>query len=203
MRVNFKAIVASVLLGLGLNLSAYALAPGEIAPNFKLPGIDGKEYELSNFKGKTVVLEWYNRGCPFVRKHYDSKNMQNLQKKYVAQDVVWLTVVSSAEGKQGHADQKSGKEDYDREQMSASAFLLDPEGKVGRLYDAVTTPHMYIIDPQGTLVYEGAIDSTPSADQSDIAKSTNYVDQALSEVLANKKVSVAKTKPYGCSVKYN
>lgn len=203
MKTNFRTFVASLMLGIGLNINVHAIAPGEVAPNFKLPGIDGKEYQLSDFKEKTVVLEWYNRGCPFVRKHYDSKNMQNLQKKYVAKDVVWLTIVSSAEGKQGYADQKSGSADYKREGMSSSAFLLDPKGVVGKLYEAKTTPHMYIVDSKGTLIYEGAIDSTPSTDQGDIAISENYVDKALSEVISGKKVSLAKTKPYGCSVKYN
>ncbi len=203
MRVQFRSFVATLALGLSFTFSAHAVSPGSSAPAFKLPGVDGKEYELNQFKGKTVVLEWYNRGCPFVRKHYDSKNMQDLQKKYVGQDVVWLTIISSAKGEQGYADERSGKADYEGEGMGSTALLLDPDGKVGRLYDAKTTPHMYIVDSKGVLVYEGAIDSTPSTSSSDIAGSENYVDAALTEVMAGKKVSKAKTKPYGCSVKYN
>lgn len=203
MRIQFRRFMTHALVGLSLSFAAHAVAPGDKAPGFKLLGADGKTYELAQFKGKTVVLEWFNRGCPFVRKHYDSKNMQNLQKKYTGKDIVWLTVVSSAEGKQGYADQESGAEDYKREAMSSTALLLDPKGEVGRLYEAKTTPHMYIVDSSGTLVYEGAIDSTASTDSGDIKGSTNYVDQALTEVIAGKKVSMAKTKPYGCSVKYN
>jgi peroxiredoxin len=181
--------------------STLALNVGDSAPKFSLEG-SPKGASLDELKGKYVVLEWYNDGCPFVRKHYDSKNMQNLQKKY-SDKVAWLTINSSAEGRQGYlANMVEAKSKYTKEQMASLSLLLDSPGKVGRAYAAKTTPHMYVIDPAGKLVYQGAIDSTPSANPDDIATSTNYVSQALDEVLAGKKVSVAKTQAYGCSVKY-
>lgn len=205
---NFRSIrkiiskMALFSLALG-STAAFALAPGDKAPDFTLKAADGKEYSLASLKGKNVVLEWYNRGCPFVRKHYDDGHMQAMQKKYAAEGVTWLTIISSAKGEQGYADEKLGMEDIKREKMASAALLLDPTGKVGKSYDAKTTPHMYVIDKEGVLVYEGAIDSISSADKADIAKAENYVDQALSAVMAGRKVAQAKTKPYGCSVKYN
>lgn len=183
--------------------TAWAVAPGEAAPTFKLKAADGKEYSLADLKGKNVVLEWYNRDCPFVRKHYDTGNMQAMQKKYVGQGVAWFIVNSSAEGEQGYADEKQGMEDFKREKMGATAVLLDPTGTVGKSYEAKTTPHMYVINKEGTLVYEGAIDSIKSTDNEDVKKADNYVDQALTAVIEGRKVATAKTKPYGCNVKYN
>jgi len=185
-----------------LALSAQAsVKVGEAAPNFSLPGDDGKTHSLADYKGKTVVLEWTNDGCPFVKKHY-AGNMQSLQKAYTAKGVVWLSVISSAPGKQGHVD-AAGAAALSKERDAApTRVLLDDKGTVGRLYEAKTTPHMFIVDGSGKLVYAGGIDSVASADAEDIPGATPYVKNALDEVLAGKAVTVASTKPYGCSIKY-
>lgn len=200
MQMKLKKLALSIITLTSIN-SAFALNIGDQAPGFSLMGTP-KKADLKDFKGKYVVLEWFNDGCPFVRKHYDSQNMQKLQKKYAGK-VAWLTINSSAEGRQGYLkDLGAAKSMYTKEQMASLSLLLDAPGKVGRAYGAKTTPHMYIIDPKGKLVYQGAIDSTPSANPDDISSSTNYVSQALDEALAGKKVSMAKTQAYGCSVKY-
>lgn len=185
-----------------MSVAHAAIGVNDKAPNFELVDMDGKQVSLNDYKGKTVVLEWFNHGCPFVRKHYDSGNMQKLQQKYTKKGVVWLSIVSSAEGKQGHLTPKAAQKKKLEEKSGASNFLLDPEGKVGQLYAAKTTPHMYVINKTGDLVYQGAIDSISSADPSDISKAKNYVDLALSEILAGRKVTAQRTQPYGCSVKY-
>ena len=175
---------------------------GQEVPNFTLPNATGKMVELSQFKGNFVVLEWYNDGCPFVRKHYDSQNMQKLQKKYTAKKVVWLKIVSSAEGKQGHLTTQTASTKEREEGSHASEILLDHDGKVGKLYHALTTPHMYIIGKSGKLIYEGAIDSNPSYDLLDIPTSKNYVAMALDSLLVGEDPKIKKTRPYGCSIKY-
>lgn len=172
------------------------------APDFQLTDVDGKKRTLSELKGQWVVLEWVNHGCPFVRKHYDGGNMQALQKEFTARRVRWLSVCSSAEGKQGHMTPAEWRETIKTNGSAATAVLLDPHGDVGRLYGAKTTPHMFIIDPKGVLVYQGAIDDTASADSADIPSSTNYVRESLNQGLAGKTIECAETKPYGCSVKY-
>lgn len=179
-----------------------AVEIGEKVPDFQLRADDGKFYKLSKFKGKTIVLEWLNHGCPFVRKHYDSGNMTSLQEKYTDKGVVWLSIISSAEGKQGHVDMSGAFRDKQEYKSKATHILLDPSGETGQAYGAKTTPHMYVIDESGILKYAGAIDSIPSADQSDIKKATNYVAAALDQVLLGKEVKVATSKAYGCSVKY-
>lgn len=193
-------ILAALLLS--LTASAFAVDIGKPAPEFTLTSASGKKVSLSSFKGKTVVLEWLNHGCPFVRKHYDSNNMQALQKKYSAQGVVWLSVISSAEGKQGHVTAPEALAEAKKYQSSATEILLDPKGDVGRAFEAKVTPHMYVINAAGALVYQGAIDSVASTDAADIAKSKNYVAQALDATLAGKPVTEASTKAYGCGVKY-
>lgn len=195
-----KSLTAA--LALLFSLSSFALENGKPAPDFKLKSASGKELQLSTFKGKIVVLEWLNHGCPFVRKHYDSNNMQTLQKKYTSQNVVWFSVVSSAPGKQGHVDETEAKKEFTDNKSSATDVLLDPTGSVGKIYEAKTTPHMYIINKEGTLVYQGAIDDKPDTDKTSVSIAKNYVAQALDEVIAGKKVSQATTKSYGCSVKY-
>ena len=195
MKTSFVAVLLS------LAVSVYA-APrlGEPAPDFTLSDQSGKPVKLSDAKGKLIVLEWFNEGCPFVKKHYGSKNMQGLQAKYAKKGVVWYTIVSSKEGKQGHltpaeaADRLKG--------MASKAILLDAKGDVGRLYSAKTTPHMFVIDKKGALIYAGGIDDTPSADPADIKGSKNFVAAALDEALAGKPVSTPSAPPYGCSVKY-
>ena len=197
-------IVFSILfLLLITGLSAQAqVENSNPAPDFTLTDTTGKSHHLSDFKGKFVVLEWYNPNCPFVVKHYSVQNMQNLQKKYTAQSVVWLTINSSAAGKEGNYPAKELSQIMQKSEGSPTALLLDGDGKVGKLYGAKTTPHMFIINPAGVLIYQGAIDSIASADSADITKSENYVTQALDEAMANKPVTTASTKSYGCSVKY-
>lgn len=172
------------------------------APDFSLTDINGNTRSLSEFKGKFVVLEWVNHDCPFVKKHYDHGNMQKLQADYAAKDVAWLSINSSAEGKQGHNAPEKWKEIQAEKKSSATATLLDPQGTVGNLYGAKTTPHMYIVNPQGVLIYQGAIDSVKSSDSDDIASAENYVSRALDEAMGGKPVTTASTKSYGCSVKY-
>lgn len=176
---------------------------GKPAPDFKLPGLSAKTVSLSQYKGKTVVLEWLNEGCPFVRHYYDKGNMQALQKKYTGKKVVWLSIVSSAAGHEGYfADAKAAAKFKADEKASMTDVLLDPAGTVGHAYGAKTTPHMFVIDAKGALVYQGAIDDKPSTNAADAANAKNWVAQALDEVLAKKAVSVPETKSYGCSVKY-
>lgn len=182
--------------------SAAGPQPGSAAPDFKLTDTNGKERSLSEFKGKYVVLEWTNFGCPFVAKHYDAGNMQDLQKQYTDKEVVWLLIGSSAEGKQGNFPPEKWNELLKDKGAHPSAALLDPDGKVGQLYGATTTPEMFIVDPEGTLIYRGAIDSIPSAKKSDIQKATNYVASALDAAMEGKPVENASTRSYGCSVKY-
>lgn len=178
------------------------VAVGQPAPDFTLTDSNGKTHQLSAFKGKTVVLEWHNPECPFVKKHYNAGNMQAQQAAAKGGDVVWLSINSGAPGKQGALEGAAANDYIASSKAAPAGYLLDPEGKVGKLYAAKTTPHMYVIDGGGTLQYVGAIDSTPSADASDIPNSTQYVSQALAELQAGKPVSVATTQPYGCSVKY-
>lgn len=175
---------------------------GKKAPEFALMDIQGKTHKLSEYEGKVVVLEWINHGCPFVKKHYNSGNMQSLQKKYTAENVVWLSICSSAKGKQGHMTSKEWQKRVKSDDSAATAVLIDEDGKVGRLYGAKTTPHMYVIDQKGNLAYMGAIDNKASTDQEDIPGARNWVSEAVDSLLAGKPVEVAATVSYGCSVKY-
>ena len=175
---------------------------GKPAPNFTLPDTKGKTRSLADFKGKFVVLEWYQPDCPFVGKHYKSGNMQSLQKAYTAKGVVWLSIDSSAPGEEGNYPAEKLNQIASDDGAARTALLLDPDGKVGRLYGAKTTPDMYIIDPNGTLVYEGAIDNKRSTDLADVKTATNYVKTALDAVMTGKTVPTTATRPYGCSVKY-
>ncbi|HZH44121.1 MAG TPA: thioredoxin family protein [Lysobacter sp.] len=179
-----------------------AATVGQPAPAFKLVDSTGKTRSLSEFAGKTVVLEWTNHECPFVRKHYGSGNMQKQQRDATAKGVVWLSINSSAPGKQGHVDGAAAEQVRTQVRAAQTAYLLDPSGTVGRAYGAKTTPHMYIIDPKGVLRYAGGIDSIPSPNPADIANATQYVPQALAELAAGKPVSVSVSRPYGCTVKY-
>ena len=172
------------------------------APDFKLKDTNGKEHSLSDFKGKYVVLEWNNFGCPFVKKHYNSKNMQQLQKKYTGKDVVWLTINSSAPGKEGHFSSEELNKKIKEQDANMTAYLIDEKGTVGKTYGAKTTPHMYIVNPEGTLVYAGGIDDIASTDTDDIKKAKNYVAAALDAAMAGKKIETKTSQPYGCSVKY-
>ena len=183
-------------------VAVFAAKVGESAPDFTLVDSNGKMHRLSDYRGKIVVLEWHNQGCPYVRKHYGSGNMQGLQKEWTAKGVVWLTVISSAPGKQGFVSAQEENAYIKQMNASPTAALLDPKGEVGQMYSAKTTPHMFVVDPKGTLVYNGAIDDKPTSDPADLNGATNYVSAALRETIAGKPVSVSTTRPYGCTVKY-
>ena len=179
------------------------VAVGESAPDFKLNDTRNNPVSLSAYQGKFVVLEWFNPDCPFVRKHYDSGNMQRLQKNYTEKGVVWLSICSSAPGKQGSYSAEQTNEIMTQRGAQSTAILLDTTGEVGHLYDAKTTPHIFIIGPDGKVIYQGAVDSIASTDQTDIPQAENYVESALDAAMAGQPVTVASsTKSYGCSVKY-
>jgi peroxiredoxin len=195
----------SALIAFTLFLSGTVLADAEIgqpAPAFTLKDTTGKMLSLKDFKGKVVVLEWLNFDCPFVKKHYGSGNMQKLQAAETANGAVWLSIASSAKGKEGYYDAKGLTERNTKHQGKQTAILFDTDGKTGKAYGAKTTPHLYVIDKDGKLAYRGAIDDKPSTDQEDIATSKNYVTAALEDLRAGRKVANADTKPYGCGVKY-
>lgn len=183
--------------------AAYAqLVTGDAAPDFTLTDSNGNTHSISGEKGHYVVLEWTNPDCPFVKKHYGSGNMQSLQAEYTAKGVVWYSVASSAAGKQGSYTAGEWNDIVKNQKSAASAVLLDPDGKAGKLYGAQTTPHLFVISPDGKLIYQGAIDSIASPDPADISSAENYVKKALDESLAGKSVTTPSTKSYGCSVKY-
>ncbi len=199
-----KQFFQMTLIILALTACGSGAAPrvGEPAPDFEGVDTRGEVHRLADYRGKIVVLEWTNHDCPFVRKHYGAGNMQDQQREAAAQGVVWLSVISSAPGKQGHVSPQEADELTRKRDAHPDAVILDPEGKIGRSYAAKTTPHMFIIDAAGTLVYMGGIDSISSANPDDIPRATQYVRVALQEMAAGKPVSSAVTKPYGCSVKY-
>jgi len=199
LRISILAAFAAAVVSSG---AFAAVTIGSAAPDFSLPDADGKTQTLSQYKGKTVVLEWNNPGCPFVQKHYSSGNIPKQQADATTAGVVWLTINSGASGKQGHLDTQGAQAFIAQYHAAPSAYLFDGDGKVGHLYGAKTTPHMYIIDASGTLRYMGGIDSIPSTDKDDLAKATQYVPQALAELKAGKPVSIATSEPYGCGVKY-
>ena len=201
-----KQLLHSIVFAMSLMTAvpgAWAAKVGEPAPEFTATDSNGNVHKLSAYRGKFVVLEWTNRGCPYTQKHYNSGNMQRLQKEWTAKGVIWLTVASSAPGKQGYVT--AAEENAYLKQVNAAptAVLLDPTGQLGHLYDAKTTPHIFIINPQGTLIYNGAIDDRPTTDVSDVNGAKNYVTAALNEATSGKPVSVATSRPYGCSVKYS
>ena len=176
---------------------------GSAAPDFSLTDAKGKIHSLSQYKGKYVVLEWFNPECPFVKKHYGSGNMQKLQEEYTGKGVVWLTIDSNAPGSEGNMTPEQAEKVTTAWKTHQTALLLDPEGKAGRAYGAKNTPNMVVISPEGKIAYEGAIDSKATPNPADIPSSTNYVKVALDESLAGKPVTTANTRPYGCGIKYN
>jgi peroxiredoxin len=203
--IIFAALCLGALLSitvLAQNASAAAATVGQPAPNFTLTGSDGKSHSLADYQGKFVVLEWTNPNCPFVHKFYDSGTMQKLQTTETAKGVAWLRINSSAEDKTDYQT-VSDLASYEKNNHVASTMsLVDPDGKVGHTYGARTTPHMFVIDPKGVLIYAGGIDDTPSADPATIATAKNYVTAALDEAMAGKPVTTPTARPYGCSVKY-
>ena len=200
---NFRRRTVLALAAAAIAAPAVA-APviGQPAPGFQVADANGKVRSLSDFRGKTVVLEWTNEGCPYVQKHYKSGNMQRLQQQATQDGVVWLTVISSAPGFQGHLEPAQARAWKTKAKAASTAVLLDPKGTVGRAYEAKTTPHMYIVDKAGTLVYMGGIDDKPSADPTTLKGAKNYVTAALADVKAGRAVAQPATRPYGCSVKY-
>lgn len=175
---------------------------GAPAPDFTATDSRGQTESLTQFHGKFVVLEWHNQGCPYTRKHYESGNMQALQKEWTGKGVVWFTVISSAPGQQGYVTPSQENAYLSQVHADPTAVLMDPQGTVGRLYNAKTTPDMYVIDPNGKLIYSGAIDDRPTTDVSDVRGANNYVSDALAEAMAGKPVAMPYTRAYGCSVKY-
>ena len=203
-RQLFLAGLAATALALasGAAFAQSAAKPGAKAPDFSVVDVDGKLQKLSDYAGKTVILEWTNHDCPYVRKHYNSATMQTLQKDMAKEGVVWLSVISSPQGEQGHVDAAKAKELTKTRDAAPASILLDPKSQLARAYGAQTTPHMYIIDPKGTLAYMGAIDDKPTSSASSLEGARSYVRQAIAELKAGKPVSEASTKAYGCVVKY-
>lgn len=203
MRTTITALIVTLVsLASTATVSAETAVVGKPAPDFKLSDAQGKDTSLSQFKGKTVVLEWYNPTCPFVKKFYANGNMQQFQKEAVAKGAVWLTINSNAEGKPGHLAQGDAAQAAKAASLNSTALLLDPKGTVGREYGARTTPHMFVVDPKGTLAYAGAIDDTPSTSSGDIESAENHVMSAIDAIAQGKAVDPASTEPYGCAVKY-
>ncbi|MGS2723656.1 redoxin domain-containing protein [Porticoccus sp. GXU_MW_L64] len=196
-----KLFLAALAFSLPV-LAAAAPKVGSPAPDFELVNQSGETVSLSDYRGKTVVLEWTNHQCPYVVKHYGSGNMQALQKKHTDNGVVWLSIVSSAPGKQGYVTAEQAASIGEQQQVHRSHLLMDSDGTVGKQYAAKTTPHMYVVDKQGVLQYMGAIDSDPSPDPAAIKNAINYVDVVVPQVMAGKAASYTTTRPYGCSVKY-
>ena len=195
-------LVIAMLIPGSAVFAAQAAKVGQPAPEFSAVDSTGTMHHLSEYRGKFVVLEWHNNGCPYTRKHYESGNMQRLQKEWTAKGVIWLTVISSAPGKQGYVTPAQENDYLAKMNAVPTAALLDPTGQVGYLYDAKTTPQMFVINPQGVLIYDGAMDNRPTTDLSDVEGAENYVSEALTAAMAGKPVQTAVTRPYGCSVKY-
>lgn len=197
-----RIALAGFMLAASVVAAAAAAATGQPAPDFTATDSNGKPVKLSDLKGKTVVLEWTNHDCPYVRKHYGSGNMQALQGEATGKGVVWLSVVSSAQGAQGHVNGTQANKLTDDRKAKPTAVLLDPKGVVGKAYGATSTPHMFVITPEGNVAYAGAIDDKASSSLSDVPKARNYVRDAIAAVAAGKPMSPGQTRSYGCSVKY-
>lgn len=200
-----KTILATVVSSLVAStlFAADSVPPvGSAAPDFSLKDSQGKTHALADYKGKWVVLEWFNPECPFVKKHYGGGNMQKLQEAATGKGAVWLTIDSSAPGEEGALTAEQAEKTKESWKTKQTALLLDPDGTAGHAYGAKNTPDMIIINPEGKVVYTGAIDSKPTPNPDDIAASTNYVQVALDEAMSGKPVTTQVTKPYGCSVKY-
>ncbi|MGH8670556.1 MAG: thioredoxin family protein [Burkholderiales bacterium] len=201
MKIQVKTFFAAGVLALAA-LGVRAASVGEQAPDFTLTDTYGNTHSLSASSGKFVVLEWFSHNCPFVGKHYDSGNMQALQKHYTGRGVVWYSINSTHSGHRDYREAQRSNELTAQKAASPSAVLLDASGEVGMLYGAKTTPHMFVVDPKGTLIYAGAIDDKKSTNKDDVKGASNYVAAALDQAMAGKPVSVARTPPYGCAVKY-
>jgi peroxiredoxin len=201
MKTKLLTILLTCLASTAL-IAADSPSVGSAAPDISATDSKGKTHTLSQYKGKYVVLEWFNPECPFVKKHYGGGNMQKLQEEFTGKGVVWLTIDSSAPGLEGHLTAEQAEKKIAEWKSKQTALLIDADGKAGQTYGAKNTPQMFVINPEGKIVYEGAIDSKATPNPADIANSTNYVKAALDEAMGGKAVSNASTKPYGCSVKY-
>jgi peroxiredoxin len=201
-KISYTALAVAFAAALPLTALA-APTVGQPAPAFTGTDMNGKKVGLADLKGKYVVLEWHNQGCPYVVKHYDTGNMQKLQKELTGQGAAWITVISSAPGKQGHVTAAEEQAYLNAQNASPTNVIFDEDGKIGQAYGAKTTPHMFVIDDKGTLVYAGAIDDKSSTDKADVAGATNYVQAAYQEAKAGQPVKTPSTAPYGCSVKYS
>lgn len=202
MKLSFLSLMTAGFLAACLPAANAEVNVGEAAPNFTAVDTNGVEHNLSDFKGKNVVLEWSNHDCPFVVKHYSVGNMQKIQKEATDDGAVWITIVSSAEGKQGHVTPEEANKIMEEKGAHSTARILDPSGEIGKLYGAKTTPHMFVINKEGNVAYAGAIDSDSGFSSDTIEGATNYVTAALNSLNAGEEIEVASTKPYGCSVKY-
>jgi hypothetical protein len=198
----FHKLIVFVVLGFALHLSAQTAVPGNQAPNFTGNDSNGKPHSLSDYNGKYVVLEWASQGCPYDQRHYINGSMEAVQQKWTGKGVVWLSIISSAPGQEGFVSPEEENRYIRKTHASPTAAILDPSGTIGRLYRAKTTPHMFVIDPSGKVIYAGAIDDNPTWDLSDHTPARNYVDEALTESMNGQPIRVQSTRPYGCSVKY-
>jgi hypothetical protein len=185
-----------------LTIPALAVTPGASAPDFKGTDSTGAQHSLSEYRGKFVVLEWANQGCPYDRKHYLSGSMESQQREWTAKGVIWLSVLSSAPGEQGYVTPAEENTYLKTMHAAPTAALLDSNGTIARLYEAKTTPHIFVIDPTGKLIYQGAIDDKPTTEQSDLKGARNYLNETLTAAMAGKPLQIESTRPYGCSVKY-
>jgi peroxiredoxin len=199
-RLSSCAALAAALLPIAA--AAQQVKVGDPAPAFTATDSRGQTQSLAEYRGKYVVLEWHNQGCPYTKKHYVSGNMQSLQKEWTAKGIAWFTVISSAPGEQGYVTSAEENDYLAKMHAAPTAVLMDSQGKIGRLYNAKTTPQMIVIDRAGKLIYDGAIDNRPTDDPGDVKGADNYVTDALTAALAGKPVNPAYTRPYGCSVKY-
>lgn len=199
---GIRLSLSAGLLVVFLSSTASAVKVGEPAPEFTVKDSKGNHHRLSDGSGKFIVLEWHNQGCPFVQKHYETGNMQKLQKEWTAKGVVWFTVISSAPGKQGHMTGSQADAYVSDKRAAPTAVLLDETGTMGRAYGAKTSPHMIVVNSRGLVTYNGAIDDKPTTEKSDVPGARNYVSAALTEAMAGKPVTTATSQPYGCSVKY-
>jgi thioredoxin-related protein len=197
-----RKLLSLALILTAFTLSAAALPPDSTAPDFTGKDSTGAQHTLSQYRGKYVVLEWANQGCPYEQKHYRSGNMEALQKQWTAKGIVWLSIISSPPGQQGYVTPAQENDYLKTMHAVPTAAILDPTSAIARLYQAKTTPHMFVIDPTGKIIYQGAIDDQPTPDPASLKGANNYLNDALNAALAGKPVPTAATRPYGCSVKY-
>jgi peroxiredoxin len=197
-----RKLLSLALILTAFTLPAAALPPGSTAPDFQGKDSTGAQQTLAQYRGKYVVLEWANQGCPYEQKHYRSGNMEALQKQWTAKGIVWLSIISSPPGQQGYVTPAEENEYLQKMHAAPTAAILDPTSTIARLYQAKTTPHMFVIDPAGKIIYQGAIDDQPTPDPASLKVANNYLNDALNAALAGKSVAIATTRPYGCSVKY-